>query len=52
MENFSIKCDNCGKYISFEDLDKGLAQRHMITPDSEYSKEQYETLCKSCIKED
>ncbi len=40
------KCDVCGKFISFDDLDKGLAVRDMIYPDSELTRETWETLCK------
>ena len=42
-----IKCDVCGKFISYSDLDSGMAIRKMITPDSDYSGEEWETLCKN-----
>ena len=42
-----IKCDICGKFISYESLEKCEARRILITPDSAYSSEEYETLCKN-----
>jgi len=38
------RCDVCGKFIAMEDFDNG-AIRHMITPDSDRSREEWETLC-------
>lgn len=40
------RCDVCGAFIPIADFDSGLASREMITPDSELSTEEYETLCK------
>jgi len=54
------KCDICGRIIPFKDFESGLATREMITPDSEFTSEDWETLCKKhnksnktseCIKE-
>jgi hypothetical protein len=54
------RCDVCGKFIPFVDfqldsnLNESKATRRMLTPDSEFSEERYETLCKfhsSLIKE-
>ncbi len=39
------KCDICGRFISFKDFKSGRALRMMISPDSEFSSEDYETLC-------
>ena len=39
------KCDVCGKFISMENFYTGKATRTMVTPDSEFSTEDYETLC-------
>ena len=44
----NCKCDNCGKFISYEDLDIGEATITMILPDSHYSIETWETICKRC----
>jgi hypothetical protein len=40
------KCDVCGRFISMIDFDSGKAVRRMTTPDSDYSTEDYETLCR------
>lgn len=40
------RCDVCGKFIPYKDFDKGVAIRRLETPDSIYTKETYETLCK------
>lgn len=39
------RCDDCGQFISYDDLFSGRALRSLITPDSEISVEDYETLC-------
>jgi hypothetical protein len=44
------KCDECGRFISYEDFNTGMAERRMITPDSEFSIEEYETLCNKHLK--
>lgn len=41
-------CDQCGKYIAFTDIERGIASHKMITPDSHLSSEDYETLCSRC----
>ena len=44
-----FKCDYCGRFISYRAFELGLANSYMITPDSDYSHEEYETyhlLCK------
>ena len=41
-----FKCDVCGRFISYADLDNGLAIHQMILPDSDFSVETWETLCK------
>jgi hypothetical protein len=38
------RCDVCGKFIAMRDFEKG-AVRHMVTPDSDRSREEWETLC-------
>lgn len=38
------RCDVCGQFISFKDFGKG-AVRNLLTPDSDCSKETWETLC-------
>jgi hypothetical protein len=38
------RCDECGRFISMVDFDKG-AVRRFVCPDSELTRESYETLC-------
>lgn len=45
----TAKCDVCGKFISFKDLDDGKAIHILVTPDSEFTSETYESLCKDHI---
>jgi hypothetical protein len=42
------RCDVCGRFIAYKDFDDGKARRCMVTPDSDYSSEAYETLCIKC----
>lgn len=46
-----ISCDICGRYISYNELESGKAQRNLITPDSDYSTEDYETYHVECNKQ-
>ena len=39
------RCDQCGQYIALADFGNG-AVRRLIFPDSEYTRETYETLCR------
>ena len=39
------KCDVCGRFISYADIESGKAVRQLVTPDSDFSVEEYETLC-------
>lgn len=45
------RCDECGRFIAFKDFDDG-AIRQMVTPDSDYSAETWETICKDCVRGD
>jgi len=50
MEKSSLlRCDLCGRFISFKDFENGTAIRRMLTPDSEYSQEEWETRCPKCV---
>lgn len=40
------RCDVCGRFIAMDDFDNG-AIRRMLTPDSDRSREEWETLCKA-----
>ncbi len=44
------RCDICGRYIPLTDLDSGKANRRMVTPDTAFTSESYETLCKEHYK--
>jgi len=48
------RCNVCGKFISMEDFEKGHTSRVLLTPDSYYTREEYETLCKdhNMVKDD
>lgn len=39
------RCDVCGQFISIKDFQSGSAIRKLLTPDSDYSYEEFETLC-------
>lgn len=39
------KCDVCGRFIPYSDIETGRASHRMITPDSDVSYESFETLC-------
>jgi len=43
-----LRCDVCGKFIGYAELDSGDATHMMITPDSDLSFETFETICKKC----
>jgi hypothetical protein len=47
-----IKCDWCGRFISYSDLADGKAWNHMRTPDSPISSETFESKCERCIQKD
>ena len=42
------RCDVCGRIIATTAFESGAALRSMATPDSDYSSEEYETLCTTC----
>ncbi len=44
-------CDVCGQFISYADLDSGKATHEMLSPDSDVSSEEWETLCPKHKKE-
>ena len=39
------KCQDCGRFISYDDLLDGKAVHRMLEPDSEFGGEKWETLC-------
>jgi Zn finger protein HypA/HybF involved in hydrogenase expression len=46
--NDAIKCDECGRFISLEDLVDGKATHNCVLPDSEFSVETFESICAQC----
>ena len=42
-----FRCDCCGKFINIKDFDKG-ATRKLISFDTYFSKEDWETICIKC----
>jgi len=45
MPDIWNRCDECGRFIAFEDFDAG-AVRRLVYPDSELTRETFETLCR------
>jgi hypothetical protein len=45
-KRFDFKCDICGRFVSLKDLESGKAVRKVISVDSDWSVEDYETICK------
>jgi len=43
-----FRCDYCGKFIAYAELDAGDAECYMVTPDSEISVETYATHHIAC----
>lgn len=52
MDGSPLKCDVCGRFISYEDVIKKLAIHYMVTPDSDWSSEEWETHHVRCVKVD
>jgi len=48
-KNHNFRCDDCGRFISLSDLEDKVASRKLLTPDSEFTKEEYITLCAECL---
>ena len=44
------RCDVCGQFIALADFERG-AIRKLLTPDSHFSRETYETLCARCAND-
>lgn len=42
----NLKCEVCGRFVSYKDILEGKADHKMITPDSVWTTETYETLCR------
>lgn len=46
----TLRCDDCGQFISYKDLINNKARHQLISNDTEYSCEDWITLCKKCNK--
>ena len=46
------RCDVCGRFISHADFDSNRALRQLLTPDTYFSIEAYETLCPRCYEKE
>lgn len=44
------RCDFCGRFISYHDLESGKAYRALLTPDSAITVEEFITQCAPCRK--
>lgn len=45
MSEEPIRCEVCGRFIPYADIESGKAVHRMVTPDSDQSSEEWETLC-------
>lgn len=52
ISNSPLKCDDCGKFVAYADLDSGKARHTLVTPDSDYSAETFDTTCARCTKKE
>lgn len=48
--NNSIACDDCGKFVKLTDIAEGKAVHSLYTPDSDLTREVYESYCAKCIE--
>jgi hypothetical protein len=50
LKNGSIACEYCGKFISIAELERGEAEHYLLTPDSELTKEDFESYHHVCFE--
>lgn len=50
-KNGNIACDYCGKFIAIDELIDQKATHSLLTPDSELTKEEYESYHHACFKQ-
>lgn len=43
-----IICDDCGHFVSYNDLASDKASHKLLTPSSESMEERYESICRKC----
>lgn len=46
----NVVCDACGRFIGTDDLMSGAATHTFVEPDSDRSKERFESECAVCVK--
>lgn len=39
------RCDVCGQFVSYEAIADGKAKHRLLTPETEFTSETWETLC-------
>lgn len=49
-KNNRLTCDYCGRFISIQQLFYQEAIHYMATPDSHFSKEEWESYHKACLR--
>ena len=49
-KNGLIACDFCGKFIAIDELAEQTATHLLLTPDSEFTKEEYESYHNACLR--
>lgn len=42
------RCAECGRFIPYEDFATDAAKRTFIHPDTEFTAEKWENLCRRC----
>ena len=48
-DEWRIKCTNCGRFIGLQDLIDGKASHNLLTEDTEFSREEFVSLCAKCL---
>lgn len=47
-----IICDTCGRFVNYEDLANGEATHFLVEPDSDRSRERFESECARCVRKE
>jgi hypothetical protein len=45
------RCDECGRFIAYQDFVDGLATNRLVMPESLVTRETFEVLCKDHARE-
>lgn len=48
LDSGQIKCDDCGQFIAVQDIYEGKASNVCVYPDSEFTRETWESCCRKC----